>query len=156
VTSDSLVASFKIKHVGYTDDLVREAVAVIAKSVPRVFARVKEFKSLELSLNERSAYAKKALNVLYTPDRIKSDFLIDASAKNLLIATRKQEEAPTLWNTYSVVQEKMIRGDRFLVPREKPKSILKTREVKSVDRDITINRNLWELTEKVANKKQGK
>lgn len=153
VTSDSLIASHKIKHIGYKDELVHAAVDNIVENAPLVSGRVKEFRNIELSEKERMAMARKALNLMYTKDRWKDTYFLDKSAKNALVALREKQKAPTLWNTFNILQEKIIKGDEFLVTRVKPDTVKKTKKVKSVNRNIFLNRGIWDIAEQVANKK---
>lgn len=63
---------------------------------------------------------------------------------NLLRPKRSEDVKPTLWNTYNTVQEKFLKGGRYVHAANR------MREVKSINDNIKLNKTLWSLTEKMA------
>ena len=144
----------RVKHIGYTDEKVREAVSFMGQTVPLIADSVKAFNEIELTPDEQGIYAMASIQMKYgETDRA---FNVEA----LLKPRRTEDRPPTLWNTYNVIQEKLIKGNRFEV--NKGKGIYegqifgtkKARGVTAITEDIRINRALWMLTERMADIKR--
>ena len=163
VTSDSQIASHRILHKGYTQEKVLEAVYNIVEDTPKVMENVEKFKGISLTDSEQRIFGESAIDIL-SPlggDTSKK-YNKEVSVNRLLVPKRDQDVEKNLWNTYNIVQEKFLKGDRFMVEesaigdyynREYGKKYArgkKTKEVKSIDKDIRLNKALWSLTEKMA------
>jgi hypothetical protein len=85
---------------------------------------------------------------------------IGFTTSKLVKATRQQDEDSNLWNIYNICQEKLIKGSDFLLTPHMVnyynaynKGVMRggaySRGVKSIGRDLDINKKLWELAEKV-------
>ena len=142
VTGDTF-ASYKIRHVGYTDEAVRQSLESIINITPTVMSKVSDFKQIELNRDESMAYAESVAELLN--ESSESAVLNPAT---LIRAWRQADKAPTLWNTYNVAQEKVMKGDYQVVTASAQRR--KAKVVKSVDRNIALNKALWSLTEKMA------
>ena len=57
---------------------------------------------------------------------------------------RVEDYERTLWNTFNVVQEKLIRGGFVKEQNDKSR---KVKAIKSLNMDTYINKKLWELAE---------
>jgi hypothetical protein len=153
--ADSLFETHRIKHIGYADQHVREAVESVLDSVPRIAGRVDEFREIELTKDEQGVYAMAALASKYGEDELeKREFRID----RILMPMRSADQPPTLWHTFNTVQEKLIKGGRYAIKTDPDyptyKTTVKAKEVKSISKSIMINRALWMLTEKMAELKR--
>lgn len=151
VVADSTFGSVSIRHMGYTDKAVHEAIENISDTVPMITGKVKDFQAIDLTPDEMGIYAMSALAIKY-PELENRDFNIP----RLLAPVRSQDRMPSLWNTYNIVQEKFLKGGRYEMktpyPERHPdyKVIGKARKVNSITEDIRINKGLWMLTEKMA------
>lgn len=150
VVADSMFATHKIKHIGFTENKVLSALQDVTESTPRVMSRVEEFQGVRLDEKERMAYAEAALLVRADGDEaaLPEGRDKDYTLTRLLAPRRSDDAAPTLWNVFNTVQEKFLKGARFMSTG--PWAARKTREVKSVDKNIALNKALWALTEKMA------
>ena len=101
---------------------------------------------MTLDASRQIGYAAEALKLYDTALEVKPE---------RLLSYRRREDMPdgsgarSLWATYNVVQENMIRGG--LVARNTSGRIHRTHKIMSIDRDVRINRGLWALTEQFAN-----
>lgn len=156
VISDSTFGSISIRHMGYTDKSVHEAIEHIGDTVPIIINRVKDFQEIEMNKDEQEVYAEAAIQIKYSEEELKKRTF---NINKLLIPQRNQDKKPTLWATFNTIQEKFIKGGHFeektpisYVPTIK--QINQTRGVKSINEDIRINKGLWMLTEKMAELKK--
>ena len=149
IVADSMFGAHRIRHLGYTDDKVKEAIFNIVESTPKIFNKVREFQSIQLKEEERIAFADAALHLRFDDEQLK-EINTSATIQRLLVPRRSEDTNPNLWNTFNVVQEKFLKGGRFLIAKEREVYANKTREVKSISENIRLNKSLWALTEKMA------
>jgi hypothetical protein len=147
VVADSMFAAHKILHMGFQDNKVIDAVYDVVESTPRILSRVDEFKQIPLTRPEQEALAESALAVRYDDAQL-TEKKFDVPA--LLQPKRRDDAAPTLWNTYNVIQEKLVTGGRFEQNARSRYVKNKVRGITSVGENIRINKGLWMLTEKMA------
>ncbi len=107
-----------------------------------------EFKRLQLTEGERQAFAAAAIELRWNGE----EFAVDP--QSVIRPRRSAENAPTLWNTYNVAQEAIIRGG---VMQRDVRNGSKTygrstrsRKIGGLDENIRLNRALWRLTEEMA------
>src|SRR4030065_73761 len=148
IVADSTFASHKICHKGYTEDKVLDAIYSISESAPKISSKIEEFKEIALTSNERLAFADSALSLKFDEKKLKKIHK-NAILPRLLDPRRSEDSEPNLWNTYNIIQEKFIKGDRYLRLKEKQR-IRKQRPINSINENIRLNKALWTLTEKMA------
>lgn len=149
------VASESVRHIGFTQDKVIEASYKILESVPKIAGQVDTFQSIELSRDERLALAESALQVRYNTEENER---APIRADQLLLTRRHEDRAASLWNTFNVIQENIIRGglrgiSSTTQPGQRARRV-RTREVGSVTENVRLNRALWTLAERMAELKQ--
>lgn len=153
--SDSALSSHRIMHKGFSQEKILDAVYRIVEDTPKIINRVKDYKNINLSFPEQAIFAQTALELLYPNEKIKT-INMEQTVPYLLSPKRTQDKEKNLWNTYNVIQEKFTSGDRFLVNnnitnlRFSGRVVKKTKPIKSIDRDIKLNKSLWSLTERMA------
>lgn len=139
------------KHIGFKPSEFVDSAYKIADNAGQIAQKVDQYKTIELQPNERGIFAAAAHSLLYdqpseapvTPER-------------LLREKRHDDKGKDLWTTYNVLQENIIKGGMKGSKRDANGKIrhVTTRPVKSIDRDIKLNKALWILTEKMAAIKQ--
>jgi hypothetical protein len=162
IVSEAQFASIKVMHLESVGDAAIEASYEMVKAIPNLIDRVDDYKAIELKPVEREAFAESALVMKYASDdarliRDGSNAVIGERSFNLpalLKPKREEDQSPTLWNTYNVVQEKMVKGNDFeRTTREvNGRYIHKTKVqgIRGIDENLRINRGLWHLMEKMA------
>jgi len=137
----------RIKHQGNVIPAVIDGCIEILGRLPAVSGEVENFNRLQLTQGEQNAFAAAALAVRY--DEQTAPF----EAAKLLTVHRRDDAAPTLWNTLNTVQENVIRGGVGYVLRDEQgrrKQYRRTREVAGIDQNVKLNRGLWVLAQEMA------
>lgn len=150
VVADKELASISVRHSGQ-HNLIREVIDVsgwLINEAPKSLEKANQWSGILLSAPEQIAFAESAKE-LYAST-------IDIPTERLLRARRYADNAGTdgsrdLWKTYNAIQENIIKGG--VMGRDTKGGYRHTRETKSVDRDVKLNRALWTLTEKMASLK---
>lgn len=140
-------SSYRIPHIGFADETVYGALQSIVTTIPKVMKRVNDFKRIELSLEERKAYAVAALILRHGEEYVEE-------GERLILPCRTEDEEPSLWNSFNTVQERLVKGKYRARKADEPARWAKKRpRISGVDADIRLNRALWHLTEKMADSK---
>lgn len=149
VCSNGLVAAtsqgaLRYRHSGkdtLVGDIIEGAFEVV-HDFPRIADVVDRWSGIELTHEQRLAFARAAL-----PLRFDEDAGVDPM--QLLAHRRYGDQKPDLFTTFNVVQENLIRGGVRL--NKGPFGRLqRSREIKSVDRDMKLNKALWTLTDEMS------
>jgi hypothetical protein len=152
IVADSIVAEHTIRHQGYTDEVVKEAVYNIVEDMPKVYNSIEKFQDIKLDDDEQFAFARASMLLTFDDEQLEN-VMLDDSARRLMRPTRQAEQDGNLWNSFNVVQEKMIKGSRFLKTKNGDygvPQVKKKRAVKSITKNVNINRALWAYTETIA------
>jgi hypothetical protein len=161
--SESTIASHKITHVGFTQEKVMKAIDNIVEQTPKITDSITRFKDTPLTNEQRYYFASQALNLMF--DNTKWDkYDKDATINRLTQPQRVQDEDVNLWNVFNIIQERFLKGGRYLVTKDEMILCAKygwnvnyantesVRPIKSIDRGIEVNRKLWELAVSVHDK----
>jgi len=135
--------SIILQHLG--DELmgaVREASEQIAGQMPKIIRATEAWDKIKMSHSQRVSFAKRALDLRYGQQHI------PVTPSDILTPRRNEDEAPTLWRTFNVIQEHLTQGGPE-GKSEKGRSV-KVRSIKSVNNILHFNRGLWEMAEKIA------
>lgn len=134
--------TYKIRHIGYTAEKVAMALKSIVTETPLIAESVERFQSIQLTDSEQVAYAESAIELVNDGEKFAM------SPYDVLSARRYDDRKSDLWTTFNRVQENVIKGGIRRVNTDGQSR--RTREVKSIDRNVDLNRALWSLTEKMA------
>lgn len=141
--------SFKHRHIGFDYKAFMNSAYKIAEGAGQIQNRVNEFKMIQLTNDERLAFAESALPLIYNEPKVNPD---------ILLHERRYDDKgkKDLWTTYNVVQENAMKGKRRyqILDSEGYVRNKTTRAIKSLDKDIKLNKALWTLTEKMAELKK--
>lgn len=145
------LASFKMRHVGEIGDQVQEAVKQISGAATIITDRMNDFKTIDMSPDEQGIFAATALNYVYPENA-------PIEAKKLLTTRRSYDTGTDLWTTYNKVQENLMKGGLRGVKND-PKARrgyrrTKTRAIKSIEKDVKLNKALWTMAEQMAELKK--
>ncbi len=141
--SDSTLDSIKIRHVGYQDQSMSDACLRLASGLPEVLESVENFKKIKLEREEMRIMAQTAIEMRFDGEK----YTVEPEE---VLRTRRyaDRENTSLWNTYNVIQENVIKGG--VRQRRSDGSRIRSKEVKSIDEDTKLNRMLWSMTAKMA------
>lgn len=162
--SEAEFATIRIPHMGFTEEDVIDASYRIIEDAPRIMDKVNDYRAIELSSEERFAFAQSALVTKFANDdetKVKEErglvVIGDRSfdPQKLLLPRREADVKPTLWNTFNIIQEKFIKGNTYeQTSRINPttgRNTIKTKVqgIHAIDETIRVNRGLWQLVELV-------
>ena len=145
VASDTF-DSYKIKHLGNRASDVTEAIHHISTYAPKLKCKIDDFSAIGMNESEKLAFAQAAL-----PLRFEEHHFVEP--EQLLVPHREEDEKNDLYTVFNVVQENLIRGNLKGHNRYSGRAFT-SKPVKSIQKDLTINKGLWELTEHFARIKE--
>jgi Domain of unknown function (DUF932) len=143
----SKLFNFSHKHVGFDITAFLDSAYKIAEGTGDIATQVDNLKAIDLSPNEKGVFAMAAHELVYGD--IETAPILPAQ---LLEERRYDDKGNDLWTTFNVVQENIMKGGIYGSKRNADGHIrrVKTRPVKSIDRDVKLNKALWVLTEGMA------
>ena len=149
VIADSTFNKVSVRHNQNAAGEVVEGVYRVVDEVPLIISQVEDMQAINLTPFEQQVFAKTALDYI-TPENkegVKTLTSDEQMIKQMLQPKRREDTGSDLWSTYNVVQEKVIKGGlRVLKQNEKGRYQRNTtRKVKSIDKDIKLNKALWEM-----------
>ena len=142
VVSEASFGAISIRHTRRTVEQVVDASQKIAHNSHGIGSRIEGFRQRILSEAERTDFASRALALRY-------DSAAEAPVRPafLLEPKRVEDRGPSLWQTFNVVQERMMRGsrpDRFKALQDNRRTA-RVRGLTGLDAQLNLNRDLWEL-----------
>lgn len=146
---DTMLAAPTVRHSKSITDEAIEASFRVVKDFPKLTEQVMKMQSVNLSDDERKAFAVSAQTLAFDSDKI--DFTNNLGrnrdvATQLLNPNRYQDRKTDLWTTLNVVQENIIRGGvRLANPESEQVKLRKTRAVSNLNKDKMINQALMTL-----------
>lgn len=146
VTGDDF-EDYKVHHKGDIKDNVIEVAYRITNELNNVKEDVEEMKSIELKREEQELFAQSALVIKYDD---KEEAPIQASS--LLRNRRIEDNKNDIWTVFNKTQENIIKGG--LPARTKTGRRTTTKEIKSIDNNIRLNKALWNLASGMAKLKE--
>jgi hypothetical protein len=143
VIADSVFESYKIKHIGDSDNDVLTAINNITAFKPQLEAKIHTLASIELTETEKQSFAKSAI-----PLRFEEHLEVDYN--DLLVPHRIEDEHDDLYTVLNVIQENLLRGNISGTNKETGRRFT-SREISSIAKDVEVNQGLWDIAERVAN-----
>lgn len=136
----ALSHTFKLRHVNFSVEQVREITDSFAEKLPFISEKVRRMSEKYLTWKEQCSYVEAAKIIRWGKEKAPI-----INHQQILIPRREEDAEPTLWNTFNLVQEKFVGGTN-----EHVNSGGKNRKVtglKNFQRVNSINTGLWELAE---------
>jgi len=141
-----VVDDIRIPHKGNVQDDVIEGAFRVLDDFQAVDASTEGMNSLMLKESEELAFATAALSLRYG-ERSEGQPPAPITADQLLQVRRPDDQGSSLWITFQRIQENVIRGGQ--PGRSTQGRRVRTREVASIDRGLSLNRALWLLAEEM-------
>ena len=133
---------FRVLHRGYSDGDVEALIGQMLGALPESLRTVERAQKLQLDYPQRYRFAERALALRWDGNAY------SVNPTEALYARRIGQRAPTLWNTYNVVQEAVIRGGIRQINAQGSRT--RARAITSPKEDLRLNRSLWELMAEAA------
>lgn len=131
-------ANYSIRHINYTFEELRELVNSVIAAIPTHIEIMNKMQNKILSNDEQRQLALAGLRFRKNdPELIVSTALLD----ELLEPTRKEDEGGTLWNTFNILQEKLMNGG-FLMEGKTGK-VRRARTIKAISKTVSFNQALF-------------
>lgn len=140
LVAGEIVNEMRIPHRGTrANDNVIEGVYHVLNQSERVQESMEGMRSSLLTYEEQVGFAAEALKLRWDEGEA------PIHAQQLLTVKRPSDRDPNLWNVMNRVQEHLIRGG--VEGRNRSNNRTTTRAVGSVNEQVRINRQLWDLAE---------
>lgn len=137
--------SFRVTHNNYADLAVEQTLSYILNGLIQALKDAEKYRSIVLTEFERQRFAKEAINMRWDGEKYSVD------TDHVLRARRHSQNDKTLWNTFNVVQESIIKGGIW--QKGKNNKITRSRPIRGIDQSIKLNKKLWLAMETLAEKK---
>ncbi|CCG08211.1 Putative uncharacterized protein [Pararhodospirillum photometricum DSM 122] len=156
VCTNSMIAGerfeeVRVPHKGGIQDRIIEGVYTVAEDFPRLIDATETMKDTRLSSDEQRVLAEASLVARYGEDE-------SPVRPDQIIAPRRREDVgQSLWSTFNVIQENLIRGglDGRRTNAEGRIRRSQTRAINGIDQNVGLNRALWTLAEGMQRLKRG-
>lgn len=134
---------FRIKHVGNIESELQNAVEVITSETPQLSDKVKQLSSILPSTNVVEGL------VTATAGLILPETAINVQLNDMLRIKRRNDNGSDLWSVYNRLQETAVRGGLRYQTLSETGQVRNhsTRAIKSVGRQVDVNRQLWDLVQ---------
>lgn len=146
--SEGTIAGVHLRHIGFTDTEVFDAIDRFVDQIPKLLDRVRTMQQIELNAKEQAEFSKKAYKLRFGKEK-KFDPI------ELNIHRRVDDNKPTLWHTFNRVQENLLKGGTpytLLKPTGRVRNTT-TRSVSSLYLSQKLNTELWTLADTYIDKK---
>lgn len=132
-------SDIRIRHMSLSEESIVAGVHQCIRSIESALMLSERMKAIKLENDQRVRLAEEAIEMIWDGEKY------SIMPNSLLWNHRRDQREPTLWNTFNTIQEHVIRGG--VTQRREDGSRIRSREVKSIDRNIELNRKLWDLAE---------
>lgn len=148
VCTNSMIAGerfeeVRVPHKGGIQDQIIEGVYTVAEDFPRLIDATEGMKETRLSQDEQRVLAEASLVARYGEDEspVRPD--------QIIIPRRREDVGQSLWQTFNVIQENLIRGgvDGRRQTSDGRIRRSRTRAINGIDQNVGLNRALWTLAE---------
>ena len=136
----------RVPHKGDVRDDVIEGAFRVLYDFDRVASSKEAMKSIELQREEQHAFSRAALTVRFG-ERLDGQPPAPITADQLLEARRVEDEGASLWLTFNRIQANSVQGGQ--AGRSVQGKRTRTRGIRSIDGDVSLNRALWTLAEEM-------
>jgi len=147
LVSGDTIEDVKIRHSGNIKDSVIEAAYEIVDRFQYVDQDIDLMKSTILTLPEKAILGESALMLKYGEGKS------PVSGDKITQIRRIEDKGNAAWDIFNTTQENMIRGGQR--GRSATNTKTTTRPVKSVSKDLSLNKSLWYLTTEFCKLKNG-
>ena len=128
------------RHTNISMDEVEQITENFIKSTPIIERSVNRMMEVKMDMDKKIDFATKAVGIRWKNTEDISTLTLETIVNPL----RNGDAESTLWNTFNVVQEKLIRGG-FV--KGNGSTVRTVKPITSLNMDTMINQKLWELAE---------
>jgi hypothetical protein len=147
VVADEKFSDFRIKHKGYTFNELRDVVAQAVKDLPNKVKVMNDMKNRTLTQEEKNKLALDAMliraGIEIGSDKAKKFNYDEETIEDILDPKREEDKGDDLWKVFNVIQEKITQGEFHAAL--KGAKVRKVRKIKSFEKDMKVNKELFKL-----------
>lgn len=147
IVSSGNFGAVNIRHIGHSYEDVISASLKITERMPAIQEKITEMKSVELAPERRHEMAHFAAKLLGGKTQLHNPL-------DLLTPRRYSDDGRSLWTTFNVIQENLVRGGLAISGENRSRDTYysrraptRSRQITSINRDIFVNTRLWALAE---------
>lgn len=140
--------SIKIKHFGKMADDIIEGTYTVLNSAENNLETAIQWSQLKLSAPKKLQFAEAVKEFRFRNYKVQ-----DLNPIDLISPRREEDTGDDLWSVFNCAQENIIRGGinfRIKNPETNKIRYNTTREVKNIEQDLKLNKQLWALAEQTA------
>lgn len=148
VCTNSMIAGerfeeIRVPHKGGIQDQIIEGVYAVAEYFPRLINATETMKETRLSRDEQRVLAEASLVARYGEEES------PVQPDQIIMARRHEDAGQSVWSTFNVIQENLIRGGLRGRRQTSDGRIRRTqtRAINGIDQNVGLNRALWTLAE---------
>lgn len=143
------IGEVRVHHKGNIVDNVIEGTFKIVDDLKEVGDKVESWKQLQLTGPEQTALAESAITVRFD---VQTGEEAPIRPEQMLRPRRYEDNRSDLWSTFNRVQENTLRGGLHGVRRDANgrRRNVTTRNVNGIDQNVSLNRALWSLSQRMA------
>lgn len=148
VCTNSMIAGerfeeVRVPHKGGIQDQIIEGVFTVAEDFPRLIDASETMKETRLSQDEQRVLAEASLVARYGEDES------PVQPDQIIMPRRREDAGQSVWSTFNVIQENLIRGGLQGRRQTSDGRIRRTqtRAFNGIDQNVGLNRALWRLAE---------
>jgi hypothetical protein len=140
VVADEQFSDFKIKHKGYSFEELRNVVRQAVEDLPNRVQVMNDMKSRILTVTEKRKLAIDAMLIRAGINTLQYD---EETIDEILEPKRSEDKGDDLWRVFNVIQEKITQGEFHAAL--KGAKVRKVRKIKSFEKDMKVNKELFKL-----------
>ena len=169
VVANGSLNEVMVPHIRNTFEFVEEQVLNITKRVPTVLSRIDDFKKITLDEGAKIALAERAIATRF-PEYVLDNGVInipmiheDIDVDAFLTPQRADDADSSLWSTFNLVQEKVIKGG-WIRETEKSRQLMEARiskgfdakstrqvrKITNIGKNIQVNQDIWQIADEYA------
>lgn len=148
MVSGDIHNDIRVKHSGNITDKVIEGAYKVIEDFDRITEERHDMQAIELRPREQELFANAALRLRYEPDEETGNSTAPIEARQVIRPRRSEDAGNDVWSVFNRTQENLVRGG--LPGRNGTGRNLTTRAVTGIDKNIKLNRELWQLASAMA------
>lgn len=142
IVSDGTVEALRVPHAGDVVGRVIEGSYEVMDGANRASEVAGEWRSLTLDPMEQHAFADAALRLRWEPSKA-------PITTGDVLQVRRQEDRPSdLWTTFNRTQEALLNGGQRTRNENGRRGTV--RAIRGIEKNVALNRALWQLAENMA------
>ncbi|TKT81454.1 DUF932 domain-containing protein [Aquamicrobium sp. LC103] len=148
VCTNSMIAGerfeeIRVPHKGGIQDQIIEGVFTVADDFPRLIDATETMKETRLARDEQRVLAEASLVARYGEEES------PVQPDQIIMPRRREDAGQSVWSTFNVIQENLIRGGLRGRRQTSDGRIRRTqtRAINGIDQNVSLNRALWTLAE---------